>query len=129
MIKSVKLRLENKLIESELSPQAKSLWKERKHLSVIRGKLMHSRLCSDQKQWQLVLPRTYHKVALEYVHNRMGLGSYWEKGFTGLACKNQLSTTLPSVIDAYDRKTIILHMLHLSIHKFLSQWSWCVSTF
>ena len=42
VIKSVKFRLENKLRESELSPQAKSLWKERKHLSVISGKLMRS---------------------------------------------------------------------------------------
>ena len=72
VIKSVKFRLQNKLRESELSPQAKSLWKERKHLSVISGKLMCSRLCSDQKQWQLVLPGKYHKVALDYVHNRMG---------------------------------------------------------
>ena len=72
VIKSVKFRLENKLRESELSPQAKSLWKERKHLSVISGKLMRSRLCSDQKQWQLVLPGKYHKVALDYVHNCMG---------------------------------------------------------
>ena len=50
VIKSVKLRLENKLRESELSPQVKSLWQERKHLSLISGKLMHGRLCSNLKQ-------------------------------------------------------------------------------
>ena len=65
IIKSVKLRLENKLRDYELSPQAKSLGKERKHLSVISGKLMRSRLCSDLKRWQLVLPGKYHKVALD----------------------------------------------------------------
>ena len=48
MIKSVNLRLI--LSEFELSPQAKYLWRERKHLSVTSGKLMRSRLCSDQKQ-------------------------------------------------------------------------------
>ena len=71
VIKSVKLRLENKLRDSELSSQAKSLWKERNHLSVISGKLMRSRLCADLKQWQLVYGK-YHKVALDYVHNHTG---------------------------------------------------------
>ena len=72
LIKSVKLWLENKLKDSELPRQAKSLWKERKHLSVISGKLMGTRLCSDMKQWQLVLPGKYNNVALDYVHNHMG---------------------------------------------------------
>ena len=71
-IKAVKLRLNKKLSDSELSVQAKRLWKERNHLSIISGKLMRSRQCSGVKQWQLVLPSNYHQVALEYVHRKMG---------------------------------------------------------
>ena len=72
VIKTVKLRIENQLHDSELSLQAKRLWKERRFLSIISGKLMRYRICSGIKQWQLVLPSRYHGVALEYVHDRMG---------------------------------------------------------
>ena len=72
VIKTVKLRIENQLHDSELLLQAKRLWKERRFLSIISGKLMRYRICSGIKQWQLVLPSRYHGVALEYVHDRMG---------------------------------------------------------
>ena len=42
-IKAAKLRLNKKLSDSELSIQAKRLWKGRSHLSVVSGKLMRSR--------------------------------------------------------------------------------------
>ena len=58
--------------DSELSLQAKRLWKQIKFFSIVSGKLMRYRICSGVKQWQLVLPSRYHDVALEYVHSRMG---------------------------------------------------------
>ena len=71
VMKTVKLRIENQLHDSELSLQAKHFWKERRFLSIISGKLMRYRICSGVKQWQLDLPSRYHGVALEYVHDRM----------------------------------------------------------
>ena len=63
------LRLVNQIKDSELSLQAKPLWKERKFLSIVSGKLMRYRIHPGVKQWQLILPTRYHDVALEYVHN------------------------------------------------------------
>ena len=78
VIKEVLFKLFGEVVDGDVSPGSKFLWKERKHLSVISGQLMRNRTCNGRTQWQLVLPKKYWSVALRYVHDHMGhLGRDW----------------------------------------------------
>ena len=72
VIKEVLSKLSGEVVDSDVSPGSKFLWKERKHLSVINGQLMRNRTSNGRTQWQLVLPKKYWSVALRYVHDHMG---------------------------------------------------------
>ena len=71
-ISMVKQILADKLTVRDLSPVAKRLLRESKNLVIIDDKLIRKRICSGELQYQLVVPRKYRKVALSYVHDRMG---------------------------------------------------------
>ena len=67
----VKQMLVDKLTVGDLTPVAKRLLKE-KSLELIDNKLVRRRVCAGELQYQLVLPSKFRKVALSYVHDRMG---------------------------------------------------------
>ena len=51
VINEVLSKLSGEIVDGDVSPGSKYLWKEWKHLSVISGQLMRNRTCNGRTQW------------------------------------------------------------------------------